>query len=98
MIQGRAASVVPLLQNELSPRQKRLAWRNPGYGFCRTRHSLRNCWAVLRLWSDTPVGAMGDKIESKKLRAKGRAIPGHTAAIPDADTAVEIAALISGHD
>ena len=39
------------------------------------------------------IGTMGDKIESKKLAGKAgvNIIPGHTAAIPDADTAVEIA-------
>ena len=70
---------------------------HPGYGFL-----SENATFAAKLEADgivfigpntNSIGTMGDKIETKKLAGKAgvNIIPGHTAAIPDADTAVEIA-------
>ena len=70
---------------------------HPGYGFL-----SENATFAAKLEADgivfigpntNAIGTMGDKIESKKLAGEAgvNIIPGHTAAIPDAETAVEIA-------
>jgi propionyl-CoA carboxylase alpha chain len=70
---------------------------HPGYGFLSENAAFAEMLEAVGIVFIGPntlaIGAMGDKIESKKLAAKAgvNTIPGHTAAIPDADKAVEIA-------
>ena len=70
---------------------------HPGYGFLSENAAFAEMLEAAGIAFIGPntlaIGAMGDKIESKKLAAKAgvNTIPGHTAAIPDADKAVEIA-------
>ena len=70
---------------------------HPGYGFLSENSAFAEKLEAVGIAFIGPntlaIGAMGDKIESKKLAGKAgvNTIPGHTAAIPDADTAVEIA-------
>ena len=70
---------------------------HPGYGFLSENAAFAEMLEASGIAFIGPntlaIGAMGDKIESKKLAAKAgvNTIPGHTAAIPDADKAVEIA-------
>ena len=78
---------------------------HPGYGFLSENAAFAEKLEAAGIAFIGPntlaIGAMGDKIEAKKLAGKAgvNTIPGHTAAIPDADTAVEVAkSRISGHD
>jgi len=70
---------------------------HPGYGFLSENAAFAEKLEAAGIAFIGPnthaIGAMGDKIESKKLAAEAgvNTIPGHTAAIPDADAAVEIA-------
>lgn len=70
---------------------------HPGYGFLSENAGFAEKLEAAGITFIGPnvlaIGAMGDKIESKKLAAEAgvNTIPGHTAAIPDAETAVGIA-------
>lgn len=70
---------------------------HPGYGFLSENAAFAELLedeGIAFIGPNTlAIGAMGDKIESKKLAAEAgvNTIPGHTEAIPDANTAVEIA-------
>ena len=70
---------------------------HPGYGFLSENAAFAEMLEAAGIVFIGPntlaIGAMGDKIESKKLASKAgvNTIPGHTAAIPDANKAVEIA-------
>ncbi|MEL0114557.1 MAG: biotin carboxylase N-terminal domain-containing protein, partial [Rickettsiales bacterium] len=70
---------------------------HPGYGFLSENAAfaemLEDAGIVFIGPNTHAIGAMGDKIESKKLAAEAgvNTIPGHTAAIPDAEQAVAIA-------
>src|SRR5690606_25177152 len=70
---------------------------HPGYGFLSENPefaaALRDAGIVFIGPSMKAVAAMGDKIESKKLAQKAGVsmVPGHLAAIADAEEAVEIA-------
>ena len=70
---------------------------HPGYGFLSERAAFAEALAAAGIAFIGPnvhaIGAMGDKIESKKLaaRAKVSTIPGHLGAIETADEAVAIA-------
>ena len=70
---------------------------HPGYGFLSENGTFAEKLEAAGIAFVGPntlaIGAMGDKIEAKKLAGKAgvNTIPGHPAAIPDADTAVEIA-------
>ena len=70
---------------------------HPGYGFLSENAAFAKTLEAAGIAFIGPntlaIGAMGDKIESKKLATKVgvNTIPGHTAAIPDADKAVAIA-------
>ncbi len=70
---------------------------HPGYGFLSENAAFAEMLESAGMAFIGPntraIGAMGDKIESKKLAAEAgvNTIPGHTEAIPDADAAVAIA-------
>jgi propionyl-CoA carboxylase alpha chain len=70
---------------------------HPGYGFLSEKQEFQKALAAAGIVFIGPdahaIYAMGDKIESKKLaQAAGvSTVPGHLAAIPDADEAVKIA-------
>ncbi|MBN9085458.1 MAG: acetyl/propionyl/methylcrotonyl-CoA carboxylase subunit alpha [Reyranella sp.] len=70
---------------------------HPGYGFLSEKQEFQKALAdagIVFIGPDAhAIYAMGDKIESKKLaQAAGvSTVPGHLAAIPDADEAVKIA-------
>jgi propionyl-CoA carboxylase alpha subunit len=70
---------------------------HPGYGFLSEKQEFQKALAAAGITFIGPdahaIYAMGDKIESKKLaQAAGvSTVPGHLAAIPDADEAVKIA-------
>ncbi|MBL8701122.1 MAG: acetyl/propionyl/methylcrotonyl-CoA carboxylase subunit alpha [Alphaproteobacteria bacterium] len=70
---------------------------HPGYGFLSENAAFANALEQAGIVFIGPtmaaVAAMGDKIESKKLAQKAgvNMVPGHLAAIADADEAVEIA-------
>ncbi len=70
---------------------------HPGYGFLSEKaafaRALREAKVAFIGPSPEAMEAMGDKIESKKLAAKARVstVPGHVAAIKDADEAVTVA-------
>tara|TARA_Y100001934_G_scaffold243814_1_gene300731 strand:- start:15687 stop:17666 length:1980 start_codon:yes stop_codon:yes gene_type:complete len=70
---------------------------HPGYGFLSENAKFAaklEAEGIVFIGPNTnAIGTMGDKIESKKLAGEAgvNIIPGHTAAIPDAETAVEIA-------
>ncbi|GAB4166163.1 MAG: acetyl/propionyl/methylcrotonyl-CoA carboxylase subunit alpha [Thalassobaculales bacterium] len=70
---------------------------HPGYGFLSERAGFARALAEAGITFIGPpasaIEAMGDKIESKKLaEAAGvNTVPGHLAAIPDAETAIGIA-------
>ncbi|HEY2872111.1 MAG TPA: acetyl/propionyl/methylcrotonyl-CoA carboxylase subunit alpha [Reyranella sp.] len=70
---------------------------HPGYGFLSEKQEFQKALAAADITFIGPdahaIYAMGDKIESKKLaQAAGvSTVPGHLAAIPNADEAVKIA-------
>ena len=70
---------------------------HPGYGFLSEKQEFQKALATAGITFIGPdahaIYAMGDKIESKKLaQAAGvSTVPGHLAAIPNADEAVKIA-------
>src|SRR6478672_12439469 len=70
---------------------------HPGYGFLSEKEAFQKALAAAGITFIGPdahaIYAMGDKIESKKLaQAAGvSTVPGHLAAIPNADEAVVIA-------
>ncbi|MFI5033245.1 MAG: acetyl-CoA carboxylase biotin carboxylase subunit [Reyranellales bacterium] len=70
---------------------------HPGYGFLSEKQEFQKALAAAGITFIGPdahaIYAMGDKIESKKLaQAAGvSTVPGHLAAIPNADEAVKIA-------
>ncbi len=70
---------------------------HPGYGFLSEKQEFQKALAKAGVTFIGPdalaIHAMGDKIESKKLAQKAgvSTVPGHLAAIPNADTAVKIA-------
>ena len=69
----------------------------PGYGFLSEKQEFQKALAKAKIAFIGPdahaIYAMGDKIESKKLAQKAgvSTVPGHLAAIPNADEAVKIA-------
>ncbi|HTR84149.1 MAG TPA: acetyl/propionyl/methylcrotonyl-CoA carboxylase subunit alpha [Reyranella sp.] len=73
---------------------------HPGYGFLSEKQEFQKALAKAGITFIGPdahaIHAMGDKIESKKLaQAAGvSTVPGHLAAIPNADEAVKIAQKI----
>jgi len=73
---------------------------HPGYGFLSEKEAFQKALAAAGITFIGPdahaIYAMGDKIESKKLaQAAGvSTVPGHLAAIPNADEAVKIAKKI----
>ena len=73
---------------------------HPGYGFLSEKEAFQKALAKAKIAFIGPdahaIYAMGDKIESKKLaqRAGVSTVPGHLAAIPNADAAVKIAQKI----
>jgi propionyl-CoA carboxylase alpha chain len=70
---------------------------HPGYGFLSEKQEFQKALAKAKIAFIGPdahaIYAMGDKIESKKLAQKAgvSTVPGHLAAIPDAEAAVKIA-------
>src|SRR5476649_1289997 len=70
---------------------------HPGYGFLSEKQEFQKALASAGIAFIGPdaraIHAMGDKIESKKLAQKVgvSTVPGHLAAIPNADEAVKIA-------
>ena len=70
---------------------------HPGYGFLSEKQEFQKALAKAGIVFIGPdalaIHAMGDKIESKKLAQKAgvSTVPGHLAAIPNADEAVKIA-------
>src|SRR5471032_2726848 len=70
---------------------------HPGYGFLSEKQEFQKALAKAGITFIGPdalaIHAMGDKIESKKLAQKAGVsnVPGHLAAIPNADEAVKIA-------
>jgi propionyl-CoA carboxylase alpha chain len=70
---------------------------HPGYGFLSENAEFAQALEAAGIAFIGPnveaIAAMGDKIESKKLaeRARVNMVPGHLAAIPDAERAVKIA-------
>jgi len=70
---------------------------HPGYGFLSEKQEFQAALAKAGIVFIGPdahaIHAMGDKIESKKLAAAAgvSTVPGHLAAIPDAEHAVQIA-------
>ena len=70
---------------------------HPGYGFLSEKQEFQKALAKAKIAFIGPdalaIHAMGDKIESKKLAQKAgvSTVPGHLAAIPNADEAVKIA-------
>src|SRR6201991_438691 len=70
---------------------------HPGYGFLSEKQDFQKALAAAGIVFIGPdahaIHAMGDKIESKKLAQKAgvSTVPGHLAAIPNADEAVKIA-------
>jgi propionyl-CoA carboxylase alpha chain len=70
---------------------------HPGYGFLSEKQEFQKALAKAGITFIGPdalaIHAMGDKIESKKLAQKAgvSTVPGHLAAIPNADEAVKIA-------
>ena len=73
---------------------------HPGYGFLSEKEAFQKALAAAGISFIGPdaraIYAMGDKIESKKLAQKAgvSTVPGHLAAIPNADEAVKIAQKI----
>ncbi len=73
---------------------------HPGYGFLSEKEAFQKALAAAGIAFIGPnaraIYAMGDKIESKKLAQKAgvNTVPGHLAAIPNADEAVKIAQKI----
>jgi propionyl-CoA carboxylase alpha chain len=73
---------------------------HPGYGFLSEKQEFQKALAKAGIVFIGPdaraIHAMGDKIESKKLALKAgvSTVPGHLAAIPNADQAVKIAKSI----
>jgi propionyl-CoA carboxylase alpha chain len=73
---------------------------HPGYGFLSEKEAFQRALAKARIAFIGPdahaIYAMGDKIESKKLAQKAgvSTVPGHLAAIPNAEEAVKIARKI----
>ncbi len=73
---------------------------HPGYGFLSEKEEFQKALAKAGITFIGPdahaIYAMGDKIESKKLAQKAgvSTVPGHLAAIPNADEAVKIAGKI----
>ncbi|MBN9515278.1 MAG: acetyl/propionyl/methylcrotonyl-CoA carboxylase subunit alpha [Alphaproteobacteria bacterium] len=73
---------------------------HPGYGFLSEKEAFQKALAAAGIAFIGPdaraIYAMGDKIESKKLAQKAgvSTVPGHLAAIPNADEAVKIAQKI----
>ena len=73
---------------------------HPGYGFLSENPAFAKALKAAGIVFIGPdmraVAAMGDKIESKKLAAKAgvNSVPGHLAAIKDADEAIKIARKI----
>ena len=73
---------------------------HPGYGFLSEKEAFQKALAEAGITFIGPdahaIYAMGDKIESKKLAQKAgvSTVPGHLAAIPNADEAVKIAQKI----
>src|SRR5438552_5262647 len=73
---------------------------HPGYGFLSEREAFPNALAAAGIVFIGPnpaaIGAMGDKIESKKAAAKARVstVPGHLGVIEDDKQAARIAAEI----
>ena len=73
---------------------------HPGYGFLSEKEAFQKALVAAGIFFIGPdahaIYAMGDKIESKKLaQAAGvSTVPGHLAAIPNADEAVKIANAI----
>ena len=73
---------------------------HPGYGFLSEKQEFQKALAKAGIAFIGPdafaIHAMGDKIESKKLAQKAgvSTVPGHLAAIPNADEAVKIARKI----
>ena len=73
---------------------------HPGYGFLSEKEAFQKALAAEGIKFIGPdaraIYAMGDKIESKKLAQKAgvSTVPGHLAAIPNADEAVKIAQKI----
>jgi propionyl-CoA carboxylase alpha chain len=73
---------------------------HPGYGFLSEKEAFQKALAKARIAFIGPdahaIYAMGDKIESKKLAQKAgvSTVPGHLAAIPNAEEAVKIAQKI----
>jgi len=73
---------------------------HPGYGFLSEKEAFQKALAKAKIAFIGPdahaIYAMGDKIESKKLAQKAgvSTVPGHLAAIPNADEAVKIARKI----
>jgi propionyl-CoA carboxylase alpha chain len=70
---------------------------HPGYGFLSENPAFATALAKVGVTFIGPgpeaIAAMGDKIQSKKLArdAGVSSVPGHLAAIPDADSAVKVA-------
>ena len=70
---------------------------HPGYGFLSEKQEFQKALAKAKIAFIGPdahaIFAMGDKIESKKLAQKAgvSTVPGHLAAIPNAEEAVKIA-------
>ena len=70
---------------------------HPGYGFLSEKQEFQKALAKAQIAFIGPdahaIFAMGDKIESKKLAQKAgvSTVPGHLAAIPNAEEAVKIA-------
>src|SRR5690242_14145713 len=70
---------------------------HPGYGFLSEKQEFQKALAKAKIAFIGPdaqaIYAMGDKIESKKLAQEAgvSTVPGHLAAIPNADEAVKIA-------
>jgi propionyl-CoA carboxylase alpha chain len=70
---------------------------HPGYGFLSEKEAFQKALAKAKIAFIGPdahaIYAMGDKIESKKLAQKAgvSTVPGHLAAIPNAEEAVKIA-------
>ncbi len=73
---------------------------HPGYGFLSEKEAFQKALAKAKIAFIGPdahaIYAMGDKIESKKLAQKAgvSTVPGHLAAIPNAEEAVKIAQKI----
>ena len=73
---------------------------HPGYGFLSEKEAFQTALAKAGITFIGPdahaIYAMGDKIESKKFAQKAgvSTVPGHLAAIPNADEAVKIAQKI----